>query len=294
MTTRYPHGTEAVRDDSSSSVQRSLAILELLGSPSSGGALGVVEIARALGRDKSQVSRALRLLADAGFVDREPHTRRYRIGTRLFALAAAAVDRRLRDESERMVQRMAILLGERIEVAVRSGTRALTIASCAPDNALQAVGWVGRMFPLYCSAAGRCLLFDLPAEDVARFLTQLGLDGQSAQEGGPGAPRSLDEVLRRIDADRTRGWSVAEEETDRGLLAVAAPVRDASGRIVAAVNASGPDSRLRERLDDAARELLGAAGQLSGALGAPRAGPAAVHPPAHPIALGPRRTEGAR
>lgn len=295
MTPHSRTGRGTTRDDAGSSVQRSIDILELLGSPSSGGALGVVEIARALGREKSQVSRALRLLADAGFVDREPHTRRYRIGTRLFALAAAAVDRRLRDEADRLVRRVSSQLGERVEVAQRSGTHALAIATCAPDNSLQAVGWVGRTFPLHCTAAGRCLLFDLPGADVARVLTQVGLDGQAGFEGGPGAPRSLDEVLRRLDTDRRRGWAVAEEETDHGLLAVAAPVFDASGRIVAAINASGPESRLRNRLTDAARELLAAAGELSGSLGAPATAWRAADgdddlQPAH---LGPRRTEGA-
>ena len=61
---------------------------------------GVVEIARTLGRDKSQVSRLLRLLADAGFVEREAGALRYRIGTRLFSLGVRSVSRRLRDEAD--------------------------------------------------------------------------------------------------------------------------------------------------------------------------------------------------
>src|ERR1700742_3492188 len=71
-------------------VHRALAILELLGTPDGPSSLGVVEIARQLGRDKSQVSRVLKLLADAGFVDRETGSLRYRIGTRLFAIGATA------------------------------------------------------------------------------------------------------------------------------------------------------------------------------------------------------------
>lgn len=277
------------REDAGSSVQRTLAILELLGAPGTG-ALGVVDIARALGRDKSQVSRALRLLAESGFVDRERQTRRYRIGARLFAIAAAAVDRRLRDDADRLVRRVAGLLGERVEVAVRSGSRAVAIATCAPENSLQAVGWVGRTFPLYCTAAGRCLLFDFEPAEIARLLTQAGMDGQSPAEGGPGAPRSLDEVLRRVDTDRARGWSLAEEETDSGLLAVAAPVLDAGGGIVAAVNASGPGSRLRARLAETTTEIIRAAHELSAALGGGAAARAAAD--VYPIDLG-RRTEGA-
>lgn len=263
-----PEGrTEARRgraggEDAGGPVQRALAILALLGAPNGPTSLGVVEIARQLGRDKSQVSRVLKLLADAGFVDRESGSLRYRIGTRLFAISANAVAQRLRDEADVLVEREATRLGERVEVCVRSGGNATTISTAAPDTELRAVGWVGRTVPLSCTAAGRALLFDLDDAAVARLLVPHGLAAY-----GPDAPRSLDEVLLRLAADRERGYALARHEMDRGLVAVGAPVRGAGGRVVAAVAASGPESRLDAALPETIAVVVRASRELSAALG---------------------------
>lgn len=251
------------RDESVGPVQRALAILVLLGTPGSPSSLGVVEIARKLGRDKSQVSRVLKVLADAGFVDREAGTLRYRIGTRLFSVGATAVDQRLRDEADVAVAREAALLGERVEVCVRGGASCMTVSTAAPDSELRAVGWVGRTVPLSCTAAGRALLFDLDPAAVARIIVPEGL-----ARFGPSAPRSLDELLTRIAEDRHRGWSIARQEMDRGLLAVGAPIRDATGVVVAAISASGPESRIEPVLEHVQAAVLRAAANLSTSLGA--------------------------
>src|ERR1700712_4325489 len=134
----------AAGDERSTSWLRALAVLEILGEPTGAGGMGVVELARRLGRDKSQVARMLRALAVAGYVEREPRSARYRLGTRLFALAAHAVDERLRDEADVLVERESARIGERVEVAIRSGGFALTLATAAPHVELRAQGWGGR------------------------------------------------------------------------------------------------------------------------------------------------------
>lgn len=251
------------REDGGGPVQRALSVLDLLGEEGAS-PLGVVEIARQLGRDKSQVSRVLKILADSGFVDRESDSLRYRIGTRLFSLGARAVDQRLRDEADALVEREAARLGERVEVCVRSGGTCMTIGTAAPETELRAVGWVGRTVPLSCTAAGRALLFDLDTAAIARLLVTTGLTS-----GGPDAPRSLDEVVVRLRADRERGVALARHEMDRGLVSVGVPVRDASGRVVAAVAASGPDSRMDPVLPETSALVARAGRELSVALGGP-------------------------
>lgn len=258
------------RDEAGGPVHRALDVLDLLGAPGTPSSLGVVEIARQLGRDKSQVSRLLKLLADAGYVDREPGSLRYRIGTRLFAIGATAVDRRLRDEADAAVAREAALLGERVDVGIRSGGSVMTISTAAPDSELRVAGWVGRTVPLSCTATGRALLFDLDTAAIARVIVPEGLG-----PAGPAAPRSLDELVARVAEERRRGWSLARHETDRGLLSLGAPVRDSSGSVVAALGASGPESRVDPVLDDVRAAMLRAASDLSHSLGAGAAGRAA-------------------
>lgn len=253
---------ESRDDPGGGPVHRALAILELLGTPGGPSSLGVVEIARQLGRDKSQVSRLLKVLADAGFVDREAGSLRYRIGTRLFAIAATAVDQRLRDDADVAVGREAARLGERVEVCVRGSGGCMTISTAAPDSELRAVGWVGRTMPLSSTAAGRALLFDLDATAIARLIAPEGLF-----QAGPAAPRSLDELVARVAEESRRGRSLARHESDRGLVAVGAPIRDAAGAVVGAVSASGPESRIDPVLDDVCSAVLRVASDLSASLG---------------------------
>lgn len=248
----------------SASWLRALAALEILGESDREGGMGVVELARRLGRDKGQVSRMLRGLAEAGYVEREPHSPRYRLGARLFALAAHAVDERLRSEADILVERDAAQIGERVEVGIRSGALCLTLATAAPDVELRAQGWVGRTVPLESSAAGRALLFDHGDDAVARLLVLGGLEGGAR----PAAPHTLDGLLERLRVDRRRGWVLAEQEAGSDLVAIGAPVRDATRRIVAAVSASGPGTRLDRALGPISTAVLRAASELSTALGA--------------------------
>ena len=85
--------------DVATSLRRGVLVLQALGA---GEALGVLQIARLVGQDKSQVSRTLKTLAEYGLVDRDPETRAYRLGWGVFALAARAGDTRLLAEGEPM------------------------------------------------------------------------------------------------------------------------------------------------------------------------------------------------
>lgn len=249
------------------SVQRVVSVLEFVAARAGAGAPGVVEIARGVGLEKSVASRHLRTLVDAGLLARDADLG-YRIGPRLFSLAAAAQDARLVELGERVVAALADRFGERAELYTRTGNLATTVATASPDSPLQVTGWVGRTYSLTASAAGRALLLDVAAEDVRRLVATVGIGAD-----GPNAPSDADDVLGRLAADRARGVCLAVEEVDRDLFAAAAPVRSARGRVIASLVVSGPADRLRARLGDLSAALLDHAGQISMALGASAAPP---------------------
>src|SRR5215210_155054 len=95
-------------------LERMIDILTALGEPDStrNGGLGVVRIAELVGREKSQVSRALRTLAQSGLVERDAATREYRLGWRLFALAARVADQRLMGLGPPVLHGLVGVLGE--------------------------------------------------------------------------------------------------------------------------------------------------------------------------------------
>lgn len=252
--------------DRETSIRRGVDVLLALGSEEAiaRGGLGVTRMSEVLGREKSQVSRTLKTLAEYGLVDRDAHTLAYRLGWRIYALAQLAGERRLLDEARPLLARLVDSLEERAYVTVLQGDEILTVLSESPLHVLQAVAWVGRSSPAYCTSAGRALLLDHSRDDVVRLFAGVEFRPLAAN-----TPRDVDELLERIEEARTAGYAIADEEFEPGLIAVAAPVRGVDGRILAALNISGPKFRCDGRVDEAAAELAAAAAALSSALGAP-------------------------
>ncbi len=254
-----------VADASPSSLRRALALLDGLASDEAvaDGGWGVNRLAAQQGRDQSQVSRTLRVFAEAGFVERDPESMAYRVGWRIFSLAARAGDQRLLAAGAPILRRLVEKdLGERIHLSILHGNQVLTILTETPPHAVQTVAWAGRLVPAFNTSSGRALLIDLERADLERRFA-----GVAFGVGGPNAPRDLDELYQRILIARRSGYAIVDEEFEPGLVAAAAPVRDFRGGVVAALNVSAPKFRLGGRLPFAAQSVKAAAEELSTELG---------------------------
>lgn len=245
-------------------LQRDLALLETLGADSvvAAGGLGVSRLAELLQRDKGQVSRALRVLEREGLVERDDQTREYRLGWRLYALAARSVGARLLQVASPLIQDLAVHLNEAAHLCVLQGTEVLTILSHTPPHSLR-MGWEGRSVPATCTSAGRVLLLDASLSDVrARF---------RPADFAPCGPRQRvhdpEELFAEMVAVREHGYAVVDEELEPGLVGASAPVRDFRGRVVAAVNVSAAKSDLGDRLSTAGEAVARTAGEISLKLG---------------------------
>ncbi|MGI8693344.1 MAG: IclR family transcriptional regulator [Geodermatophilaceae bacterium] len=250
----------------SRSFRRALGLLEALGTDDvvAAGGCGVNELATLTGMDKSQASRLLATMADAGYVDRDARTRRYRLGWQVFALAARSGDQRLLSAAGPVLVRLVREIGESSHLSVLRGTAVLTLLTESPSRAVQAVSWVGRLAPATSTSSGRALLLD---HDRGQLAAMFGSERWPAATAK--SPRDVDDLAKRITLARAAGYARVEEESEPGLVAVAAPVRDAAGRIVAAVNLSAPRFRLGRRLARAGVAVAAAAADLTAALGRP-------------------------
>lgn len=248
------------------SLRRGTEILIALGSDEAveHGGLGVVRIAELVGREKSQVSRALTALAANGMVDRDPASRAYRLGWRLYALAARSGRPRLIATAAPVLRGLVAESGETAHLSVLQGGEVMTLLSEAPASAITATGWTGRTVPVICTSAGRALLFDHDLAMLEKLAGPVSFAGL-----GPGAPSDVAELYRRIEAARDRGYATVDEEFENGLVGVAAPLRDPSGRILAAVNVSGPKFRLGGQLAATGEAVRRAALELTEAMFSP-------------------------
>jgi DNA-binding IclR family transcriptional regulator len=223
-------------------------VLEALGDDGAArDGLGVVRLAERVGADKSQLSRTLQTLDEHGFVQRDPDTLAYRLGWRVFALAVKVGESRLIAEAPSVLRQLVAELGESVHLSVRQGDAVLTLLSEEPLHTLHAPGRVGGLTPIGNTSAGRVLVMDLADDE----LEALGLGSN----------------LPRIAEARALGYAIVREEFEPGLIAAAAPIRDAAGRVIAALNLSAPRFRFDDRLEPAALRIVEAAAALSRSIG---------------------------
>jgi DNA-binding IclR family transcriptional regulator len=243
------------------SVDRAAAILEILARD---GEAGVTEVARELAVHKSTASRLLAALDRRELVSQDTARGKFRLGVGIVRLAGAA-SRRLGvvQESRPVCQALAHEVGETVNLAILSGRDALYLDQVAGPAALSPHNWAGQRIPLHATSDGKVLLAYLPqAELTACLAPPLTRFTERTITDAAAFPAVLAEVRRR-------GYAVAAEELEAGLTAIAAPVRDAEGTVVASISASGPSFRIpAERVPALAVAVRRAADEASRRLGA--------------------------
>ncbi len=219
----------------------------------------VGELAVASGLPKSTTSRLVSALERQGLVQRDSgraallpgpvllrYARRERTAPDLIELAANALDR------------LAEATGETINLGVATTAAVEQLDQRDSRHYLGSTNWVGRRVPLHASAIGKVFMafggIPVPAGPLERFAARTLVD--------------LDELATDLVVTRTRGYATAVDELEPGLWAIAAPVFDAGGSVVAALSVSGPTVRFRPRLfDELGRDLISETTALSIQLG---------------------------
>ncbi|HEX2705442.1 MAG TPA: IclR family transcriptional regulator [Candidatus Lustribacter sp.] len=269
-----------------SGLSRDVEVLETLGLPEAiqSGGLGVVRIAAITGREKTVISRTLATLADAGLLSRDPGTLTYRLGPRLFALAARTAEATLVREARPHLRRIARHTNETTHLSVLRGGNVLTLVSELSPYEFRTAGWEGVTTAAWRTPSGRVLLSDWEDEELAAWYGQHGQDrpmvgpGRSDQSASrfavleAPAPesvvvRDLDDLRAEIARIRERGYALSDEELEVGVVAASAPVTDFTGHIIAAVNVSAPKARIPGRLDALGEFVAKATQPLSAHLG---------------------------
>lgn len=223
----------------------------------------VGDVAHALGRDRSQVSRILAALAVQGLVVRGADLR-YSLAWEWYASAQELTERRLRTTGLGVLEDLADEVGEACFLGELSGDSTRTIVESIPAGSRMIGSWIGRSYPAFCSDAGQAVLWDADADEIADVFAETRFESS-----GPNAPRSVDEFAARLEAARRRGYAVISEEAEPGLFAVATPVYDFRGEVVAGLQIVGTRAALEPRIGELAAACVAAAQALSASLGAP-------------------------
>lgn len=243
------------------SVDRAVSVLEIL---AHAGEAGVTDIAGQLGVHKSTAFRLVAALEHRGLVEQNAERGKYRLGVGILRLAGATTARLdLVQESRPLCRDLAARTGETVNITVLSDGAALYLEQVAGSSALQPHNWVGQRIPLHATSNGKVLLAGLPDTEASALVGRRPRTYTTHTLGTPG------DVLRAVRLAREQGYAVAVDELEVGLSAVAAPLRNAHGDVVASVSVSGPTFRLRDdALIEATTATVETAGEVSRRLGA--------------------------
>lgn len=257
------------------SVDRAASLLLALGEAPA--EAGVTELARRLALHKSTVSRLLGTLEKRGLVEQDAESGKYRLGMAVIRLGEQAertLD--LRGLAMPELQRLARATRETAGLVVLRGDQALTIAQADAPNMGAVSDWSGKLAPSNATASGKVLLAALPERDIAR-MARRGLRRHTDR-----TIVDIEPLLEELSRVRRRGFATAVGELEDGLNAVAAPVHDRRGAVMAAVAIQGPAIRITaRRLPELASQARSTATAIEGRLGVPAvhksAGGAAVN-----------------
>lgn len=259
-----PNGS-GQRDTAVQSVDRAISVLQTIARL---GEVGVTEIARELDVHKSTVSRLLSTLQARGMVEQDLDGRRYRLGYGVMALAASATRRMdLSVLSRPVCQALADAVGETVNVAIDDGGSAVSIDQVIGSSVVTTVNWLGRRTPLHATSAGKVFLAFMPADrqrgQLARRLERYTAETITDRKA----------LRAELDEVRQHGYAESIDEHEPGLGAVAAPITDMTGEVVAALSVSGPTFRVNhDTVRDMLEPLQSAAAEISQRNGSPKRG----------------------
>lgn len=225
--------------------------------------LGLTELSARTGIGKATLVRLLSCLEQTGYLERSTSDVAYQLGQKAYQLALVyQATHPLPTVALPILEHLAGDSGQTCELAVLDGSWARTLAVAYANRALRRQTAVGERFPVHCTSNGKTLVAFLDSAEIERIIAA-GLRQYTGRTiVNPAAFHA------ELAAIRTRGYAFDDEELFVGVRCLSAPVRDSLGRVVAAVNVSGPaaefDEDSRPRL---ANLVLRAAGEVSARLG---------------------------
>ncbi|AXG80006.1 IclR family transcriptional regulator [Streptomyces paludis] len=226
----------------SQSVDRALSILPLLAR----GPADLGQVADALGVHKSTALRLLRTLHDHGLVYRQQDGR-HRLGARLFALAAEAVENLdVREIAHPHLRALNEECGHTVHLAVYEENEVLYIDKVESRYPVRMYSRVGKPVAITVAAVAKLLLADLPEGERRAVAGRLDYPLYTSRSTPHAAA-----FLKELATVREQGWAADLGGHEESINCVAAPIRGGDGRVVAALSVSAPNVVVT------AEELLG-------------------------------------
>ena len=242
-----------VRSPEGSTVKTVAKVLDLLEHVAAAGRpVSVSELAAMTGFNVSTAHRLMQTLARRNYIEQDPSTRAYSLGSRLLELGTAyAGSLDLIGAARPRIEELRDRSGETVHLAILSERDVVEICTAGGRQAVTVARGAGRRDPAHCTATGKVLLASLPGNELDRFL-ELG----SLQAITPRSITRREEFLAELDRVRDAGFAIDDEELCEDVCCVGVPVQNGSGRTIAALSLAMPKARFRSEKIGRCVEML--------------------------------------
>ena len=244
------------------SISRAIAILDCFRDIQP--ELGVREIARQVELHPSTVGRLLVTLTSLGILNQDKDTQKYRMGSKVLRWGAVYTSNMdLRLEARPYMEELHKQTKETIHLDIPDGTTRICIERVESSQSLRWVARIGERKPYYASAGGKVMLAYFSPTLQSEILKNEPIEQLTAK-----TTTNLKLLKQEFDLIRDRGYSISEGERVEGVSCVAAPIFDASNKIIGAITISGPTTRFSaKKIQEYGQLLIQATGKISQAMG---------------------------
>jgi DNA-binding IclR family transcriptional regulator len=247
-------------------IERASSILDILGQNPQG--ISIRELSTKIKLPKGTTHRLLSSLSYFGYVRQDPKTRNYLLGLKLVELGQLLLSQLdLRKEAEPFLKDLAERTKETVHLVFLDRNEIVYIDKVETDqnpSGLKMASRVGLRNPAHSSAVGKVLLAHFPEEELKNFIKEKGLAKRT--ENSIVDPAQLKEHLKSV---RAQGYAIDDEENEKGIRCVAAPIYNEVGKTVAAISISGPAFRITKKViqESLKKEVMETALKISQRLG---------------------------
>lgn len=202
--------------------------------------LRLTDISNRLGATKSQILRVTSTLESGGYLVRDPDTKRFRLGVRLFHLGMIVYQQMdLRAITRSYLQRLVEETHETARLVVPTDDGPICIELVESPRSIRVYAQIGARMPWNAGTSPKVILAYLNEDDRERILAHTDFKRFTA------STTTDSQALRaEVLAIRNQGFHIGVRDLDADATGISAPVFDGEGQIVGAINVSGPSSRL--------------------------------------------------
>ena len=247
-------------------IERVSSILDMLAQSVQG--ISIRELSSAIGLPKGTTHRLLSSLSYFGYVRQDPKTRNYFLGLKFVELGQTLLGQLdLRKEAEPFLRDLAERTNETIHLVILDRNEIVYIDKVETDrnpSGLKMASRIGLRNPAHSSAVGKMILANFSEEELQSFFKEKTLVRRT--ENTITDPILLREHLKTV---RKQGYAIDDEENEKGIRCVAAPIYNEIGKTVAAISITAPAFRVTKKViqDTLKREVMETALRISERLG---------------------------